>query len=203
MQLGLFLLEAVLLPTEQTPLHVFEARYKELIGECIEHEGEFGWVLSDEDGGIRDVGCRARVLGVLEELEDGRLLIAVEGGEPFRIERLTSGRSFTTAEVADVDDDGTLGEEEDVEKALTLFGQIVELSELEAEVPDARSPILSYELAARVDFERGAKQELLESRSESERLAVVTKLLELTAVQLAREKEASDRAPTNGKVSPR
>lgn len=203
MQLGLFLLEAVLLPTEQTPLHVFEARYKELIGECIELEGEFGWVLSDEDGGIRDVGCRARVLGVLEELEDGRLLIAVEGGEPFRIERLTSGRSFTTAEVADVDDDGTLGEEEDVEKALTLFGQIVELSELEAEVPDARSPILSYELAARVDFERGAKQELLESRSESERLAVVTKLLELTAVQLAREKEASDRAPTNGKVSPR
>jgi Lon protease-like protein len=203
MQLGLFLLEAVLLPTEQTPLHVFEARYKELIGECIEQDGEFGWVLSDEDGGIRDVGCRARVLGVLEELEDGRLLIAVEGGEPFRIERLTAARSFTTAEVVDVDDDGTLGEEEDVERALSLFGQIVELSELEAEVPDARSPVLSYELAARVEFERGAKQELLESRSESERLAVVTKLLELTAVQLAREKEASDRAPTNGKVSPR
>jgi Lon protease-like protein len=193
MQLGLFLLEAVLLPTEQTPLHVFEARYKELIGECIEQEGEFGWVLSDEEGGIRDVGCRARVLGVLEELEDGRLLIAVEGGEPFRIERLTSGRSFTTAEVVDVDDDGTLGDEENVALALSLFGQ----------VPDARSPVLSYELAARVEFERGAKQELLESRSESERLAVVTKLLELTAVQLAREKEASDRAPTNGKVSPR
>ena len=70
-------------------------------------------------------------------------------------------------------------------------------------MPDARSPVLSYELAARVEFERGAKQELLESRSEGERLAVVTKLLELTAVQLAREKEASDRAPTNGKVSPR
>jgi Lon protease-like protein len=203
MQLGLFLLEAVLLPTEQTPLHVFEARYKELIGECLEQEGEFGWVLSDEEGGIRDVGCRARVLGVLEELEDGRLLIAVEGGEPFRIVRLTSGRSFATAEVVDVDDDGTLGEDADVERALSLFGQIVELSELEAEVPDARSPVLSYELAARVEFERGAKQELLESRSESERLAVVTKLLELTAVQLAREKEASDRAPTNGKVSPR
>ena len=87
--------------------------------------------------------------------------------------------------------------------SLSLFGQIVELSELEAEVPDARSPVLSYELAARVEFERAAKQELLESRSERDRLAVVTKLLELTAVQLAREKEASDRAPTNGKVSPR
>ena len=63
--------------------------------------------------------------------------------------------------------------------------------------------MLSYELAARVEFERNAKQELLESRSERERLAAVTKLLEVTAVQLAREKEASDRAPTNGKVSPR
>jgi Lon protease-like protein len=143
------------------------------------------------------------VLGVLEELEEGRLLIAVEGGEPFRITRITSGRSFTTAEVVDVEDEGALGTEEDAERALSLFRQIVELSELEAEVPDARSPVLSYELAARVEFERGAKQELLESRSESERLAVVTKLLELTAVQLAREREASERAPTNGKVSPR
>jgi Lon protease-like protein len=203
MQLGLFLLEGVLLPTEQTPLHVFEARYKELIAECIERELEFGWVLSDEEGGIRDVGCRASVLGVLEELDDGRLLIAVEGGTPFRIERLTSGRSFATAEVADVEDDGELGGDEEIERALSLFGTIVELSDLEAEVPEPTSPVLSYELAARVEFERGAKQELLESRSERERLVAVTKLLDLTAVQLAREKEASDRAPTNGKVSPR
>lgn len=203
MQLGLFLLEGVLLPTEQTPLHVFEARYKELIGECIERELEFGWVLSDEEGGIRDVGCRATVLGVLEELDDGRLLIAVEGGNPFRIERLTSGRSFATAQVADVEDDGALGDEGEIERALSLFGQIVELSDLEAEVPDPGSPLLSYELAARVEFERAAKQDLLESRSERERLAAVTKLLDVTAVQLAREKEASDRAPTNGKVSPR
>jgi Lon protease-like protein len=203
MQLGLFLLEGVLLPTEQTPLHVFEARYKELIAECLERELEFGWVLSDEEGGIRDVGCRASVLGVLEELEDGRLLIAVEGGDPFRIERLTSGRSFATAEFADVEDDGEVGDAGEIERALALFRQIVELSDLEAEVPDPSSPILSYELAARVEFERGAKQELLESRSERDRLAVVTKLLEVTAVQLAREKEASERAPTNGKVSPR
>jgi Lon protease-like protein len=203
MQLGLFLLEGVLLPTEQTPLHVFEPRYRELIGESIERETDFGWVLSDEEGGIRDVGCRASVLGVLEELDDGRMLIAVEGGDPFRIERFTSGRSFTTAEIADVEDDGDLGEEEDTQRAVSVFRQIVELSDLEAEVPDARSPVLSYELAARVEFERNAKQNLLESRSERERLAAVTKLLEVTAVQLAREKEASDRAPTNGKVSPR
>src|SRR5258706_10714862 len=155
MQLGLFLLEGVLLPTEQTPLHVFEARYKELIGECIERELEFGWVLSDEESGIRDVGCRASVLGVLEELDDGRLLIAVEGGNPFRIERLTSGRAFATAEVADVEDDGDLGAEEEIERALSLFRTIVELSDLEAEVPDPGSPVLSYELAARVEFERG------------------------------------------------
>ena len=203
MQLGLFLLEGVLLPTEQTPLHVFEARYKELIGECLERELEFGWVLSDEEGGIRDVGCRATVLGVLEELDDGRMLIAVEGGNPFRIERLTSGRLFATAEVADVEDDGVLGQEGEIEHALSLFRQIVELSDLEGEIPDPGSSVLSYELAARVEFERAAKQELLESRSERERLTAVTKLLDVTAVQLAREKEASDRAPQNGKVSPR
>ena len=82
MQLGLFLLEGVLLPTEQVPLHVFEPRYRELIDECLENETEFGWVLADDDG-FRDVGCRAGVLTVLEEFDDGRMgpFIDLEGSD--------------------------------------------------------------------------------------------------------------------------
>nr|MBA2536404.1 ATP-dependent protease [Actinomycetota bacterium] len=41
-EIGLFPLELVLLPGERLPLHIFEERYKELIGECIEEGGAFG-----------------------------------------------------------------------------------------------------------------------------------------------------------------
>ena len=202
MPLGLFLLAGVLLPTEQVPLHVFEPRYRELIGECLERETDFGWVLADDDG-FRDVGCRAALIGVLEEFDDGRLLVAVEGREPFRVERLTSGREFYTAEVESIADDGTVGKPEDVAQALVLYRSILDISDAESELPDAASPVLSYELAARIEFDVGPKQELLESRSERERLARVVEILDGTATQLAREKEARERASGNGRVSPR
>jgi Lon protease-like protein len=202
-QLGLFLLEGVLLPTEQVPLHVFEPRYQELIGECLEHETDFGWLLADEEGGMRDVGCRAKVIGVLERFDDGRLLVAVEGGEPFRVDRLTQGRSFYTAEVEPVADDGSVRAAADAKRALELYRSILELTDAETELPDAASPILSYELAARIEFAADEKQELLELRSERERLGRVVELLDETATQLSREKEARDRASGNGRVSPR
>ena len=81
-ELGLFPLGIALLPTELLPLHIFEDRYKELIGECLEEDGEFGLVYADDDG-IRDVGTRARVSEVITRFEDGRLNILVEGGERF------------------------------------------------------------------------------------------------------------------------
>src|SRR3954467_12309476 len=104
-ELGLFPLGIVLLPTETVPLHIFEPRYRELIGECIEEDREFGLVYADE-GGVREHGPRARVAAILERFDDGRLNIVVEGGSRFVVERLTSGRTFMTAEVTDVDDEG-------------------------------------------------------------------------------------------------
>src|SRR5439155_17382183 len=103
-EIGLFPLGIVLLPTERVPLHIFEPRYRELIGECLEEDGEFGLLYADEDG-VREVGTRARVADVLEEFDDGRLNILVEGGERFRVQELTRGRAYMTAVVEPLDDE--------------------------------------------------------------------------------------------------
>src|SRR5437763_1318581 len=76
MELGLFPLGIVLLPTERVPLHIFEPRYRERIGECIAEECEFGLVFADENG-VRELGTRARVEEVLEQFDDGRMNIVV------------------------------------------------------------------------------------------------------------------------------
>ncbi len=55
----LFPLGLVLLPGEVVPLHIFEERYKTMIGECLEEESEFG-ILWMGDDGLQEIGCAAR-----------------------------------------------------------------------------------------------------------------------------------------------
>jgi len=103
-EIGLFPLDLVLLPTERVPLHIFEERYKELIGECVREGRDFG-LLRASEAGMAEVGTRASVAELLQELPDGRMNIVVEGGERFRLVDLTDGRSFQTAEVEPYDDE--------------------------------------------------------------------------------------------------
>ena len=66
-EIGIFPLPLVLVPTERIPLHIFEPRYKELIGDCREHGAEFALLYSDGEG-TREVGTTADVVEVLETL---------------------------------------------------------------------------------------------------------------------------------------
>jgi Lon protease-like protein len=201
-EIGLFPLELVLLPTERVPLHIFEPRYKELVGECLRNGQEFGLVLEDERG-RRDVGTRAAVVEVLQVFDDGRMNVVVEGHERFRLRELTSGRSFLTGDVEPVDDlDEDDPVETETEQALALFRRLVEVAGGEVDEPDADTGPLSFQIAARIDFGLDPKQELLELRSEPERLRRLSPMLEAAIEALQRERDIRERAATNGKVSP-
>jgi Lon protease-like protein len=189
----------VLLPTEQVPLHIFEERYKELIGECLDEERVFGFVFAQGDG-MHDIGTHASVLRVLTRFDDGRLNVLVEGGDRFRVEELTSGRSFQTGRTAPVLDDDDPPEDAAVERALELFEQLREVTGSEVEAPSADAPQLSFALAARVELEPDVKQELLRATSERARLNRVCELLVDAAASVERHKRAAERAATNGRV---
>jgi len=199
-EIGLFPLELVLLPMERVPLHIFEDRYKELIGECLARDGEFGLVLADERG-LREIGTMAAVAEVLERFTDGRLNILAEGRERFRLVELTRGRSFHTAEIERVGDDEDPPADSDVARALEQFVQLKEITSSEVEDPDPDAGFLSYQLASRVDFGAEVKQQLLEQRSEARRMHVVAELLENAVRTMAVEQEVRERASQNGRVS--
>ena len=198
-ELGLFPLGIVLLPTEQLPLHIFEERYKELIGECLEHGGEFGLVYADDDG-LRDLGTRAQVVDVLTRFEDGRLNILVEGGERFRLTELTDGRSFNTGLVSPLEDEEDPADSAAVDEALRLFGVLRELTESEVDPPDPALPQLSYALAGKVELPVDEKFGLLGETSERRRMEQVQELLANAVLTAQRVRRAAERASTNGKV---
>jgi len=201
-EIGLFPLGMVLLPTERVPLHIFEPRYRELIGESLEREGEFGPIFADEDG-LREVGTTAGVVEVLQRFPDGRLNVVVEGRERFRLLGLTSGRSFQTGRIEPLEDDETATEAPVVERALQLLRRVGELAGADVEDFSATSPLPSFELAAQVEFDPRIKQELLELRSEPERLRRLTGLLERAAEGLARRRAVAELAAGNGHPGPR
>src|SRR3954451_12681032 len=100
----LFPLGLVLLPGEVVPLHIFEERYKLLIGECLDRESEFGIVWLSDDG-LKEIGCSARISKVLERFDDGPLNILTEGTPPFRLPPRIDDLPYPAGDIQPLDDD--------------------------------------------------------------------------------------------------
>jgi Lon protease-like protein len=201
-RLGLFPLPLVLVPTERVPLHIFEPRYRELIGACIERDEEFGVLLEKPGEERASVGTRAAVVDVLRRLPDGRLHIAVEGRERFRLLEPHHDRSFLEGTTEPVEDDDDPPASDDVEKVVELFGRLQETVGSTLEPPAADSPLLDFEIVARVDFGTDQKQELIELTSPPRRYARLVELLEHALEALTLERAVLKAAASNGKVTP-
>jgi Lon protease-like protein len=197
-EIGIFALPTVLVPGERMPLHIFEDRYKQLIGDCVDQDQEFLLLYADEVG-TRELGCAARVEEVLERFDDGRLNIVVEGTALLRVVEITRGQTYTTAMADDAADD--LAVTQETEPVLELYRQIAAAGggDPAEDLLETGRP-LSYAIMARVDFPAGEKQRVLELRSESERLMAIVDLLARGLQALAQIEQIRERAQTNGKV---
>jgi Lon protease-like protein len=197
-EIGLFPLSLVLLPGEQIPLHIFEPRYRELIGECLAEERPFGLVFSDEDG-TREIGTLATVVEVLQRYDDGRLDVVVEGEERFRLLRVTTGKSFQTGEVEIYDDrDASLASPTAVKRSTDLYTRLLTLTGADLPAPESDDPQLSFTLAGRFELANELKLELLAATSEAARLDRVCEILEQALVDLEQRRLIADRARGNG-----
>jgi Lon protease-like protein len=200
-EIGLFPLNLVLVPGEQAPLHIFEPRYRELIGECLDFGNDFGLVLEDDEG-LRDVGTRCNVVEVIDRFDDGRLNVVVEATERFQLVELTDGRSYRTAEVETLPDESDTPSEDEVEDVLAAYARVVAAAEAELDDLDLDADSVAYQIAARIDFGTVVKQGLLELRSERERVIKLAPMLNQAAEAVEREREIRTRASGNGRVEP-
>jgi Lon protease-like protein len=169
MKIPLFPLDVVLFPGAPLPLHIFEQRYKEMIGLCLEHQSNFGVVRAQRDG-LAVIGCTARILNVVRKYEDGRMDILCQGDRRFEIETLENSKPFLEAHVDFFDDEDDQASRTLREECLALHFETVELAGIEtSEIrADLDGPI-SFLLAASLPADLGFKQQLLNSRSDAER----------------------------------
>jgi Lon protease-like protein len=169
MKIPLFPLDVVLFPGAQLPLHIFEDRYKEMMGICLEHETAFGVVRAQRDG-LAVIGCTARVARVVHRYDDGRMDILCQGERRFEIETLENSRPFLEAQVDFFDDDDDQAPRSLREECLALHFETLALAGIEkSEMPTNLDRPISILLAANLPADLGFKQQLLNSRSDSER----------------------------------
>jgi Lon protease-like protein len=194
----LFPLGLVLLPHEHVPLHIFEERYRLMIGECLEEDSEFGIVWLS-DSGLKQVGCTARIMRVLERFDDGRLNILVEGATPFRLLRRIEDLPYPAGDIELLEDAGD-GDPAAADQARARYADLVE------QATDTRPPaedlasLDAYGMLATLDVELGAKQELLELRSEGRRLERVERLFASALERIRLAERAAERASGNGSL---
>jgi len=195
----LFPLGMVLLPSEVVPLHVFEERYKQMIGECLEEEREFGIVWVSEDG-LKEVGCTAEITQLFERMEDGRMNILAQGAAPFRLLRKIDDMPYPAGDVELLEDDDEDLDTDLADSARERYADLVDRATDDRPSAEDLAGLDAYAMAATVDFPLQAKQSLLELRSEAERMQAVSELFAATMKQLDFMERASERARSNGKV---
>jgi Lon protease-like protein len=194
--LPLFPLRVVLLPGAPLPLHIFEDRYKELIGESVRDGTEFGVVQAGEKG-ILNIGCTATVTEVVNRYEDGRLDILSIGRRRFEIFLLNEEKTYLRGSVTFFDDDDS--EPPPVElKAVALAGlKLLSAVGEREEAPDYGSSQLSFKVGQWIS-DLSFRQMLLSLRSETERLRQIATYLPDYLARLRRVEHIKKVAPTNG-----
>ena len=194
--LPLFPLQVVLLPSAPLPLHIFEDRYKEMIGEAIRLKTEFGVVLAGEKG-IVNTGCTAVVQRVVKEYPDGRMDIIAIGRRRFEILLLNEEKDYLRGSVEFFDDDDSEPPAADtIAKVEASFADLKKLEEGDDEEEAAGTP-LSFRVARSVP-DLDVRQTLLTARSEAERMRRLADYLPVLVERVRTMVRMRAIAPSNG-----
>jgi len=185
---------AILFPRTQIPLHIFEPRYQEMVRDALAGAGRIALIqpqMLDAEGGeegdhppLYRVGCIGELVGV-EELDDGRFNIVLQGSNRFRL--IAEADVPTDYRQGDVDVDAiddaepeplSLAQRAEVEQEARRFGDALGLAVDWNAVGRLDDEMLVNSIAQVAPFDIGAKQALLEAASLDERADLVVQLMQ-------------------------
>lgn len=212
-ELPIFPLPLVLFPGALQPLHIFEPRYRQLLADSLAGDRRFGIAYAAETPGRDptpqpgDVGCVAEIRST-QDLPDGRSNIITLGERRFTLlDWLPTTRLYRLARVEEfADEHGDPLEaraiaadvRRDFARLLAALAVLTDRPEEPPALPD-EPELLSFQVAARLEFEPQAKVELLRVRNTLARLRHLAALLGPLAADAERRATMRRHAHGNGK----
>jgi len=176
---------AVLFPGLQMPLHIFEPRYRAMVGDALARDRRIAMIQPQdnrEDAPLYDVGCVGKIADV-ETSEDGRYNIVLEGESRFRVLReldVTTPFRQIEAELITEDDDEylSLGERASFESEARKFADAQGYSVDWDSVSSLDDCALINGVSQIAPFDAASKQALLESPDLRTRCELLVQLME-------------------------
>lgn len=176
---------AVLFPGMQLPLHIFEPRYRAMVGDALIRDRLIAMIQPQrpEDGApLFSIGCVGRI-GEIQAMDDGRYNLILEGTTRFRILReldVATAYRQVEADFFDEDEDETIshaqrgGFEREARAFADAQGYSVDWESVER--LDDRSLINGVSQIA--PFDPASKQALLEAESLADRCELLVQLMQ-------------------------
>jgi Lon protease-like protein len=182
---------AILFPRAQLPLHIFEPRYREMVRDAVDGDGmiaivqpQLVEVKDDRKQPLYPVGCVGEIVG-LEELEDGRFNIVLNGSNRFRIVSevdLETPYRNADLDVAAFDDREpeplAMAERAEVEREARRLGDALGLAVDWSAVSRLDDEMLVNAIAQVAPFDVSAKQALLEAETLDTRADLLVQLMQ-------------------------
>ncbi|KEO85519.1 ATP-dependent protease [Erythrobacter sp. JL475] len=176
---------AVLFPGLQLPLHIFEPRYRALVGDALVRDRKIAMIQPQrpvEGSPLYTIGCVGRI-GEVEAMEDGRYNLILEGVSRFRMLAeldVTTAFRQIEAELIEDDPDETLthaqrgGFEREAREFAASQGYSVDWDSVQR--LDDQSLINGVSQIA--PFDSASKQALLEAPTLSTRCELLVQLMQ-------------------------
>nr|WP_156320189.1 LON peptidase substrate-binding domain-containing protein [Croceibacterium atlanticum] len=176
---------AILFPGLQLPLHIFEPRYRALVGDALARDRRIAMIQPqgpEEDAPLFQIGCVGRIEDV-EALEDGRYNIVLEGESRFRLKReldvKTPFRQIEAELLADPKHETlSLAERAGFEQEARIFADMQGYSIDWDSVERLDDTSLINGVSQIAPFDSASKQALLEAPNLAERCELLIQLMQ-------------------------
>ena len=198
-KIALFPLKIVLFPDEQIPLHIFEDRYKQMIHDCHQKKNPFG-ITSFINHKISKIGCLCHIEDIVQTYPDESMDIICKGGDRFLVHQFYNDLEYMEASVSYFHDENHEEYKTLREDIQPLIFEMLSLADdgLLNKMPNISLLTTSFQVAHFIGLELAQKQNLLEIKSEKERLLFIKDHLENSLPRIRGFEEMRNRIKSNG-----
>jgi hypothetical protein len=158
-----FPLGIVVYPGEQVNLHIFEPRYRQLVGECLSEAKPFG-IPTVINNKLNEMGTLVKVTELVKTYENGEMDIRTEGLRVFRVLELIKTvpeKLFSGAIVNYPENSEGPGKRELMQKVVAAIRELHRLLEIAKDFHKPDEELASYDIAHHAGMSLEEEYEML------------------------------------------
>lgn len=195
----IFPLNIVVFPGEKLNMHIFEARYKQLINDCVEQKKAFG-IVSATDGKLREFGTLINVEEISKRYDDGKLDIKTKATKVFVVLEIIKELpdKFYGGAIVNYPNNLEHINAKLMSKILKDVRHLHKLLNVTKDFKKTDETLCSYDIAHHVGLSINEEYEMLELLHENQRLEYIRRHIAKTIEVVTGVENLKDKIKLNG-----